>query len=67
MMKRFLNILWLGVVVFFLSACQKYLEVQSNYGLAVPNSLDDLHRLLDDSQNMNLKLPAFGEASADNY
>ncbi|WP_153846644.1 RagB/SusD family nutrient uptake outer membrane protein [Sphingobacterium paramultivorum] len=67
MMKRFLNILWLGVVVFSLSACQKYLEVQSNYGLAVPSSLDDLQKLLDDSQIMNLKFPSFGEASADNY
>jgi hypothetical protein len=67
MMKKNLKIMWIGVVVFSLSACQKYLEVQSNYGLAVPNSLDDLQKLLDDSQIMNLKYPSFGEASADNY
>ncbi|MEZ0454204.1 RagB/SusD family nutrient uptake outer membrane protein [Sphingobacterium thalpophilum] len=67
MMKRFLKMMWIGVFVFTLSACKKYLDVQSNYGLAVPNSLDDLQKLLDDSQIMNLRFPSFGEASADDY
>ena len=66
-MKKYSLIALIGLLVFSLVACQKYLDVQSNYGLAVPKSLDDLQKLLDDSKIMNLKYPSFGEASADTY
>lgn len=66
-MKKYSLITLIGLLVFSLIACQKYLDVQSNYGLAVPKSLDDLQKLLDDSRIMNLKTPSFGEASSDDY
>ncbi|MFU1857239.1 RagB/SusD family nutrient uptake outer membrane protein [Sphingobacterium sp. NGMCC 1.201703] len=66
-MKRYSLIIFIGLLVSSLIACQKYLEVQSNYGLAVPKNLDDFQKLLDDSRIMNLRYPSFGEASADTY
>lgn len=50
-----------------MQSCEKYLNVQSNDKLVVPNSLEDLQGLLDNGSVMNLNLCAKGEKASDNY
>lgn len=48
-------------------SCNKYLDVQSNDGLVIPKSLDDLQKLLDNSLKMNRAIGSMGEISSDDY
>lgn len=59
-------VLMLLLCQFILQSCNKYLDVQSNNRLVVPNSLEDLQGLLDYSKNMNLNYCGSGESSSDN-
>ncbi len=52
---------------FFLGACNKYLDVQSNKNQVVPKDLIDLQQILDGAQNINLNFCSIGEVSADDY
>ncbi len=47
--------------------CNKFLDVQSNSGLEVPNSLESFQKLLDASSFINMNLCSYGEISADDY
>lgn len=55
------------VALFSITSCDKYLEIQSNDALIVPKDLASLQKLMDNSSKMNVKLAAYGEASADDY
>lgn len=59
----------LGIIAMLVlhSSCSKYLDVQSNDGLVIPKSLDDLQKLLDNSLSMNRGIGSMGEISADDY
>lgn len=59
----------LGIIVLLLlnSSCDKYLGVQSNDGLVIPKSLEDLQKLLDNTLMMNRGIGSMGEISADEY
>lgn len=48
-------------------SCDKYLNVQSNSSLVVPNDLESLQRLLDANMNMNTNICSSGEVAADDY
>src|SRR5690606_18409825 len=67
-MKRGLSII-LGIIGILLlhSSCSKYLDVQSNDGLVIPRSLEDLQKLLDNTLKMNRGIGSMGEISADDY
>lgn len=52
---------------FLITSCGKYLDIQSNDALIVPKDLASLQKLLDNSAKMNMKITAYGEASADDY
>ena len=52
---------------FIITSCGKYLDIQSNDALIVPKDLASLQKLLDNSAKMNVKIAAYGEASADDY
>lgn len=56
-------------LVFALSAisCKKYLEAKPDSSVTTPQTIGDLQALLDRSDYMNQKSPAFDEASADDY
>lgn len=63
-MKKIIIIILLCPLL--LLSCNKYLDIQSNNRLVVPNSLEDLQGLLDNSKNMNLNYCGLGERSSDN-
>lgn len=49
------------------SSCSKYLDIQSNDGLVIPKTLEDLQKLLDNTLTMNRGIGSMGEISADDY
>ncbi|PUZ24599.1 SusD family protein [Chitinophaga costaii] len=53
--------------VWIFTGCTDFLNQKSNGSLTVPNAISDAQGLLDDVLNINLRMPSFGEASADNY
>jgi tetratricopeptide (TPR) repeat protein len=55
------------LLVLLLSSCKKFLDEKPDKKLAVPATLADFQRLLDDDAKMNRIFPCYGEASADNY
>lgn len=55
------------ILIFISSSCDKYLDVQSDSGLEVPQSLESFQKLLDASYHMNVNLCSNGEVSADDY
>ncbi|RZJ92248.1 MAG: RagB/SusD family nutrient uptake outer membrane protein [Chryseobacterium sp.] len=66
------NNIYLSIILFVIvlcsSSCKKYLDVKSNAKLVVPHTLADVQGILDDANNMNLRLtPSFGEASSDDF
>lgn len=65
MNMRIIYILSMSLIL--LSGCKKYLDIRSNSGYNLPNTLKNLQALLDDAYIMNTGVVAFGEASADNY
>ena len=70
MMKKFKKIAYaLGIfmAVISVTACEKYLNVQSNDGLVIPKDLESLQKLLDYSSMMNVGIGSCGEVSADDY
>lgn len=69
-MRQKLNIYIIGIALstlFVFSGCDKFLDVQSNSGLEVPNSLESFQKLLDASSFINMNLCSYGEISADDY
>ena len=50
-----------------LLSCEKFLDKKSNKQFVSPEKLEDLQALLDYNTVMNLRSPALGEISADNY
>jgi hypothetical protein len=68
-MKKYTIAIYTGLIflLFYNSACKKYLDVKSDSSLIVPSTLNDLQSLLDDATNMNYNTPGFGGASADEY
>ncbi|WP_333802873.1 RagB/SusD family nutrient uptake outer membrane protein, partial [Sphingobacterium multivorum] len=59
----------LGIIGMLLlhSSCSKYLDIQSNDGLVIPKTLEDLQKLLDNTLTMNRGIGSMGEISADDY
>ena len=69
-MKKFRKItsaLSLFIVLVSMTACDKYLNIQSNDELVIPKDLESLQMLLDNSSMMNVGIGSYGEISADNY
>lgn len=69
-MRQKLNIYIRGIalsLLFAFVACNKFLDVQSNSGSEVPNSLESFQKLLDASGFINMNLCSYGEISADDY
>lgn len=48
-------------------SCEKYLEKKPDVALVVPQTVQDVQRLLDRNDLMNVQYAGTGEASADNY
>lgn len=48
-------------------SCDRYLDIQSDSKLVVPQSLDDFQKLLDASELINFHTSVMGEISADDY
>ncbi|GGH15737.1 RagB/SusD family nutrient uptake outer membrane protein [Sphingobacterium alkalisoli] len=57
----------LALSVGMFQSCDKYLDVQSNSGLQVPNTLESFQKLLDASYFVNVNMCSNGEVSADDY
>lgn len=55
------------LLVLFLPSCNKFLDKKSNYGLQSPNTIESLQGILDNSIDMNKKIPSFGDIHADDY
>jgi SusD family. len=55
------------MMVLMTSSCNKFLEEKANASMVVPHSLEDLQRILDNSQSMNVSLASMSEAASDNY
>ncbi|MBD1433762.1 RagB/SusD family nutrient uptake outer membrane protein [Sphingobacterium sp. DN00404] len=69
-MRKRLNIYSVSIalgILLTLCGCNKFLDVQSNSGLEVPNSLESFQKLLDASSFVNMHLCSYGEVSADDY
>ncbi|AIM37244.1 hypothetical protein KO02_11495 [Sphingobacterium sp. ML3W] len=54
-------------MLLMLTACGKYLDIQSNDAIIVPKDLVSLQKLLDNSEKMNRGIASYGEASADDF
>jgi tetratricopeptide (TPR) repeat protein len=63
MIKR---ILFYGVFSLFF-ACTEKLDVKPDQSKTIPETIADFQALLDNSDQMNGNIPAFGEAGSDNY
>lgn len=63
------RIIWIRfILVLSTIGCSDYLELKPDYSFSIPNSIEDLEGLLDNSENvMNLGTPGLGEVAADNY
>jgi tetratricopeptide (TPR) repeat protein len=64
MLKKKLIILIISIS--FLFSCKKFLDAKPDLALVTPNKVEDLQRLLDNSDNMNTAFGTAGESSADN-
>lgn len=64
---RSLRWVMLGLALFMLGACTKFLEEKSDKSMQVMQSLEDLQAMLDNDQIMNRNSPGMGEAAADDY
>lgn len=64
-----MNYLKIVAFCFLLSftGCDSYLDIKPDKSQVVPESVDDLWALLNNTTKMNLYYPPFGEISADNY
>src|SRR5690606_2174764 len=49
------------------SACSDYLDMKPDQKMAVPETLQDFQALLDNTQVMNVYIPALGEETTDNW
>jgi hypothetical protein len=55
-------------LLFSFLSCKKYLDKKPDSTLTVPQTLDELQGLFNDTQLMNFQLtPSLGESSADDY
>lgn len=66
-LKRNLTLVSALMILITFTACDKYLDIQSNDSQIVPKDLVSLQKLMDNSSKMNVKIAAYGEASADDY
>lgn len=56
------------VLGLFSSSCQKFLEVKSDKKLVVPQTLNDIQGLLDDTATMNIRtMASYAETASDDY
>lgn len=51
----------------FSISCKEFLEEKSNFGLQSPNTIESLQGILDNSIDMNMNVPAFGDIHSDDY
>jgi len=54
-------------LLFSLMSCSKFLEEKSNFSLQSPNTLESLQGILDNSIDMNMNVPVFGDIHSDDY
>lgn len=54
-------------LLFSLTSCSKFLEEKSNFSLQSPNTLESLQGILDNSIDMNMNVPVFGDIHSDDY
>ncbi len=67
-MKHFFSSLLILCLLLLNTGCKKFLDVRPDDQVTVPETLEQLQALLDNSDKMNLNLtPIFGEASTDDY
>lgn len=50
-----------------LVSCNEFLDEKSNFGLQSPNTLESLQGILDNSNDMNMNVPSFGDIHSDDY
>ena len=55
------------LLLFSLTSCSKFLEEKSNFSLQSPNTIESLQGILDNSTDMNMNVPAFGDIHSDDY
>lgn len=53
--------------LFSLLSCNKFLEEKSNFGLQSPNTVESLQGIIDNSTDMNMNVPVFGDIHSDDY
>ncbi len=53
--------------LFTLLSCSEFLEEKSNFSLQSPNTLESLQGILDNSIDMNMNVPVFGDIHSDDY
>jgi starch-binding outer membrane protein, SusD/RagB family len=66
-MKNSQYIVVASILSIGLLSCNKYLDKKSDNSLVVPNTVDNLQALLDNSEQINSNTPMYGEISSDNY
>lgn len=64
---KIMSIISLCIVLMSMTACEKYLDIQSNDEQIIPKDLESLQKLLDNSMKMNSGVGSYGEVSADDY
>lgn len=66
-LKSFISKISLCIALMGMTACEKYLDIQSNDEQVIPKDLESLQQLLDNSAKMNRGVGSYGEVSADDY
>ncbi|WP_341831240.1 RagB/SusD family nutrient uptake outer membrane protein [Sphingobacterium thalpophilum] len=66
-MKKLIKIAAIILATLVMSCTKDFLEKKPDKALVVPQTLDDLQALLDDTYTMNQRYPATGEVASDNY
>jgi len=69
-MKRYklINSALMGLILVSVVSCKKFLDKKYSNSLVIPESVEDLQKILDDPTRMNTTMtPALGTASSDDY
>lgn len=66
-MKKYIIIKAFFLIILGLLSCDKYLEVQSDTRLVIPNSIVDLQKILDNNSAMNFQKGSKCEEITDNF
>lgn len=62
-----ITLLGIFMVLCGMLSCSKFLEEKSNFSLQTPNTLESLQGILDNSIDMNMNVPVFGDIHSDDY